>query len=290
MAAGGGTGEPACGTGGIDGGGARKSSLGAGVAVGSSGIPSRARCAATGGGRDDDVGTGGLTDGFARSGGIELGVGGLLTFGGPRPSGASSMSSEPLSSSTPAAGASPDASGSSIEPLISSIDGSRSRGGGGPLGIAGPRCAAPSPQGGACVTAFGAVVPTPGTLIGARSCVASESLCSPDGGADPSSSSVARPFAVTPAGAGNPGRVGFSGSACDGPVERPSPTNMSADGGSVFPGDAGRGAGLGSAPATPGARGEGAFGIAPAGAVEISSCVNPVQASTRSASALAIAF
>src|SRR5579859_5415384 len=99
-----------------------KSSFGAGVAFGSSGMPSSERCAAgAGAGFADavDFGTGGFTDGARGEACIP--PDGRVTTGGPLPSGGSSMSTEPLSSSAADASASPVASGRSIELLISSI-------------------------------------------------------------------------------------------------------------------------------------------------------------------------
>ena len=106
--------------------------------------------------------------------------------------------------------------------------------------------AAPSPHGGGCVTAFGGVVPDAGTTMGGPSELGSNRS---GGGADPSRSSVDRPFEAVPGCGATPARVLVSVSRAR-PAGRGSPRNMSPDsGGVLIPAPGARGE---SAPATAG--------------------------------------
>ena len=114
---------------------------------------------------------------------------------------------------------------------------------------------APSPHGGACVTALGGMALDAGTTMGGRSFDGSRSRGALPDGADESSKSVERPFEGGPSVAVRPGRVPFSGLVVARAMRSPRPWNMSGDGGSVFVDPRRRVAGLGSAPATPGGLG-----------------------------------
>jgi hypothetical protein len=137
----------------------------------------------------------GLTDGGGIGGreGMAAGGGFRFTRSGACAVG-SSTKSEPLSSS--ASGALPGtgvSSGKSIEALISSADANLARPGGSRGRSREPSRAAPSVQGGGCVTALGVVAVVEGTTIGGRS-TSALGRTSSDGGIPPSNASVARPL------------------------------------------------------------------------------------------------